>query len=66
MAPEPGRFGRLTGGATHRRRPGIAVDVTQTTSLNPIVGMILRLGNQVRALPEEVTKRETRLAAAHQ
>ncbi len=46
--------------------PGVAVEVTRATSLNPSVGMIQRLENQVLKLPEEVTKRETRLAAAHQ
>lgn len=46
--------------------PGVAVEVTQATSFNPSVGMIQRLENQVLKLPEEVTTRETRLAAAHQ
>ncbi|WJZ68603.1 helicase-related protein [Kocuria rosea] len=46
--------------------PGVAVEVTRATSLNPSVGMIQRLENQVLKLPEEVTTRETRLAAAHQ
>lgn len=46
--------------------PGVAVEVTRATSLNPGVGMIQRLENQVRALPEEVAKRETRLASARQ
>lgn len=46
--------------------PGVAVEVTRATSLNPSVGMIQRLENQVRALPEEVTKREARLASARQ
>ncbi|MCC5781730.1 hypothetical protein CRM73_01970 [Kocuria sp. CCUG 69068] len=46
--------------------PGVAVEVTRATSLNPSVGMIQRLENQVRALPEEVTKREARLGSARQ
>ncbi|WP_257879869.1 hypothetical protein [Kocuria flava] len=46
--------------------PGVAVEVTRATSLNPSVGMIQRLENQVMKLPEEVTKREARLVAAHQ
>ncbi|WP_442910118.1 helicase-related protein [Kocuria sp. cx-116] len=46
--------------------PGVTVDVTRATSLNPSVGMIQRLENQVRALPEEVTKRQARLASARQ
>lgn len=69
VVQRPGNLADLSASPVELRiddAPGVAVEVTRATSLNPSVGMIQRLENQVRALPEEVTKREARLVAAHQ
>ncbi|WIG19338.1 helicase-related protein [Kocuria rosea] len=69
IVQRPGNLADLSASPVELRiddAPGVAVEVTRATSLNPSVGMIQRLENQVRALPEEVTKREARLASARQ
>lgn len=69
VVQRPGNLADLSASPVELRiddAPGVAVEVTRATSLNPGVGMIQRLENQVRALPEEVTKREARLASARQ
>ena len=69
VVQRPGNLADLSASPVELRiddAPGVAVEVTRATSLNPSVGMIQRLENQVRALPEEVTKREARLASARQ
>jgi hypothetical protein len=69
VVQRPGNLGDLSASPVELRLddvPGVAVEITRATSLNPSVGMTQRLENQVRALPEEVTKREARLTAAWQ
>lgn len=69
VVQRPGNLADLSASPVELRiddAPGVAVEVTRATSLNPSVGMIQRLENQVRALPEEVTKREARLGSARQ
>ncbi|MCM3487627.1 helicase C-terminal domain-containing protein, partial [Kocuria rosea] len=69
VVQRPGNLADLSASPVELRiddAPGVTVEVTRATSLNPSVGMIQRLENQVRALPEEVTKREARLGSARQ
>ncbi|WJZ68487.1 helicase-related protein [Kocuria rosea] len=69
VVQRPGNLADLSASPVELRiddAPGVAVEVTRATSLNPSVGMIQRLENQVRALPEEVTKREAGLESARQ
>lgn len=68
VVQRPGNLADLSASPMELRiddAPGVAMEVTRATSLNPSVGMIQRLENQVRALPEEVTRCEARLVAAH-
>lgn len=46
--------------------PGISVEVTRDAARNPSVGLIQRLENQVRRLPEAVVKHEQRIEEARQ
>ncbi|WP_270451710.1 helicase-related protein [Kocuria marina] len=67
VVQRPGNLADLSASTVELRiddAPGVGVEVTRATSLNPSVGMIQRLENQVMKLPEEVTKRESRLELA--
>lgn len=46
--------------------PGVAVELKRTDALFPTVGVIQRLENQVRRLPEEVTALQNRIEEARQ
>ena len=48
------------------RAPSIAVELKRTDSLFPTVGVIQRLENQVKRLPEEVVKLEQKINEARQ